>query len=116
MARPQSLIRHDHIEFSFFVVFDSEGGVRMTRKRCAMSRDERGMEMTVTIPKAVFATPQLSARITVADPGTEPPTIDVEAASEALRQVVGCDVAIEIRDPASPRQFIEDIMNEGQNG
>lgn len=73
-------------------------GVKFTQNPPkSVSGGSRVMEIEVAVPKVVFATPTLSARIAVADAGA--PTFDVEAtaAADALKAVVGAQVTVEVR-------------------
>ena len=98
-GKMHSLIRVDHIEYAMWLAFDKDGGVRLTRGQPSLDRNERAMSLLVKVPKALFATPQLSAKINIEDPGIPQPQIDIAAAQEALRQVVGCDVEIAVTTP-----------------
>lgn len=93
-----SVVRSDQIEAALFLIFKANGDVRMTRGQPDLSRDERALALTAKIPVALFRTPTLQATLTIDTPETPAPTIDVHAASEALRGVVGCDVDVVVRE------------------
>ena len=99
MSHRHSLISRDAIEYAMWIVFKEDGSARMVRGMPSIDRGERAMSLSITVPKKIFRTPQLSARISIADPGEHTPQIDIEAASAALREVVGCDVEIAITTP-----------------
>jgi hypothetical protein len=93
-----SVVRSDYIEASLHLVFKANGDVRMTRGQPDLSRDERALALTAKIPSALFRTPTLQAKLTIDAPEMPVPVIDVYAAQEALRGVVGCDVEVVVRD------------------
>lgn len=100
MAHPRhSYRRGDYMEYGLWLVFDKDGGVRMSRGQPGLAIGERAVSLAVSLPLALFATPQLSARLTVEAPDPSAhPQIDVQAAETALRGVVGCDVQITINE------------------
>lgn len=100
MART-SIIRGDHIEYGFWLVFDASGDVRMTRNEPAMSPGERGMRLTAVLPKAIFRTPSLTARIEVPNPGVDDAgritAIVQQAAEHSLKEIFGVDVVLSVK-------------------
>jgi hypothetical protein len=94
-----SINRGDHMDVSFWLVFDNTGGVRLTRGTPACDRNERGMAMQVKLPHALFKTPSLRATMTIEAPEPIVPPIDLTAAAEALKQTLGVDIDIQIRQP-----------------
>lgn len=98
MTKRFSTVLRDKIEYSFWLVFDDAGGMRLARGEPQCGRAERAMSVSATLPRALFATPRLSATIAVS---SEVPTttIDISAASEALRAVLGVDIDMVIREP-----------------
>lgn len=96
---PFSLKRSDHWEIAFWLIFDSGGGVRLTRAEPGLGRSERGMAMTVKVPHALFRTPALRATMTIEAPEPHVPPIDLTAAAAALKQSLGCDVDVRIIQP-----------------
>ena len=96
MSTRHSIIRFDHIEYSFWLIFDRAGGVRMSRGEPSISRGERAMSCTAKLPKSLFKTPELKASIAIGEQIPDTFQIDVAAASEALKQAVGVDVDLRI--------------------
>jgi hypothetical protein len=94
MVARTSMVRSESVEYSLWLAFDERGGLRMTRTQPALDRNERALALILTVPRSIFATPQLRATITIDDPGIPRPTIDVAAAAAALREVIGCDIEI----------------------
>jgi hypothetical protein len=100
MSRGQfSLNRAEHWDISFWLIFDSSGGVRITRGEPALSRNERGMAMIVKVPHSLFQTPALRATMTIEAPEPHVPPIDLTAAADALKRSLGCDVDVRIIEP-----------------
>lgn len=91
-----SIMRHDHIEYCFWLTFYADGAMRFTRTRPALGRTERSMRCVATLPKSLFSTPTLSATITVDDAGAAAMAVDVRAASDALSLALGVDVDLRI--------------------
>lgn len=95
-----SVNRGDHWDIGFWLVFDSGGGVRLTRGNPSLERNERGMQMSVKVPQALFKTPTLRASLTIDAPEPAVPPIDLTAAAAALKQTLGCDVDVRIVEPS----------------
>lgn len=85
--------------FDFWLTFDKGGPMKLTRSKPGTKRDERAMFLQITLPNSLWATPELKASITVGEMG-EPLQVDIDAASEALKAVLGVDV--DVRVVASP--------------
>lgn len=93
--------RADHLEYGFWLLFDEDGSVSMTRGEPTVSRGQRAMSASVALPLSLFKTPKLSATITVPDAGAAAFEIDVEAASAALKGVVGVDIDVVVHPQLS---------------
>ena len=100
MSKRFSAVLRDKIEYSFWLIFDDAGGMRLSRGEPQCGRAERAMSVSATLPKALFATPRLSATIAVSS-DVSAATIDIAAASEALRSALGVDIDLVIREPGS---------------
>lgn len=85
-----------NLTFHFWLVFDSDGSMRMSRTEPSCSRTEHRMKLQATLPKSLWRTPSLSASIELSDPGAPPLNIDVTAAQEALRTALGVDVDVRV--------------------
>ena len=96
MAPRHSAIRADHIEYSFWLVFASDGSVRFLRGEPNIGRHERAMACTARLPLSLFRTPTLKATIGVAGPEPGAFAVDVKAASEALSWSLGVDVDLQV--------------------
>lgn len=99
MSPRHSTIFSDRIEYGFWLVFDITGGISFSRGEPTLRRGERSMSCSAVLPKTLFKTPELKARIGVSDAAPGSFTIDVEAAGAALRQVVGCDIDLRVQEP-----------------
>ncbi len=80
-------ITPDSVEMAFNLIFDEEGGLRLTRGEGKLDRGERSMGLTLKVPRSLWRTPQLKATIEIADAGIPRPVIDVAAANAAIREV-----------------------------
>lgn len=99
MAARQSLIRNDRIDYSFWLVFGDDGSMRFARTEPTATRGERKMKCSTTLPRSLFRTPELKATISVSDAGSHTFDIDVNAAADALRAIIGCDVDLRVESP-----------------
>jgi hypothetical protein len=98
MVRRYSRRTGDMLTMSAWLIFDVEGSLSLTRGSPSIGRGQRAMQLTLTVPIALFATPSLSASITLEGAGAPDLQIDVQAAEAALKQIVGCDVSILVKD------------------
>lgn len=99
MAQKYSDVRADHIEFSFWLIFGSDGSMRFARGKPHIERHERAMKLSATLPKTLFRTPELSGVIRIADDGGKPFDIDVQTASAALEAALGIDIDLRVKGP-----------------
>jgi hypothetical protein len=97
MAR-NSIRRATHWEIGLWLIFSDQGDVRLTRTTPGLNRNERAMALTVNIPHTLFQQPTLRATIAIDAPDASVPTIDLTAASEALRASLGVDVDVRIAE------------------
>lgn len=102
MAKQYSVKREKHWEISFWLIFDAWGAVRLTRGQPDCNRGERAMSVTVNVPYALFNVPSLKATMTIDTPEPLIPPIDLSAASEALKKVIGFDVDIKVNPVEQP--------------
>lgn len=86
------------IVFSFWLSFDPDGGVKLTRESPNLSARQRAMRVEARLPKALWNIPTLSAEIAVPDPG-QPDAIAarIEQFAEQLKTAVGCDVVLTVK-------------------
>jgi len=97
MAAQFSNVKFDKIEYSFWLVFDDTGGVRMTRGQPQIGRKERRLKMSAVLPQSLFKEPELQAKISVPDQNIEPMAIDIEAVKSALETVIGVDIELIVK-------------------
>lgn len=88
----------DHMVYDVHLVFDDQGGARMTRGAPGLNRNERAVSLEVKLPLALFRTPLLRATLTV-DAPDQAAAIDLNAAQDALRQALGVDIDMQIIQP-----------------
>jgi len=90
--------------YSLWLTFSQDGNVRLNRESPRFSPDERAMRVEVRLPKSLWNIPQLSAEITVPDPG-QPGAIAarIEQFAEQLKTAVGCDVVLTVKPTEEPR-------------
>jgi hypothetical protein len=92
------------LDLDFYLVIKRERGgmqrptVRAVAGYPSLHRDERAINLKMSLPLALFETPSLSASITVEHP-EQAVHIDASAVSEAVRQVTGLDVDIRVVGP-----------------
>jgi hypothetical protein len=94
MAPRYSLLRSDHIEYSFWLAFGFDGSVSLSRAQPSLTPNQRAMSLVAKLPLTLFRTPQLKATINVAADGQPDLVVDVEAAAEALTRALGVDVEV----------------------
>ncbi len=96
MSPRYSTKRSDRIEYSYWLVFDAGGGMRFSRGEPTVGRDERAMSCTATLPRSLFNTPRLKATIAITEGGDSAFTVDIEAATDALRGALGVDIDLRV--------------------
>lgn len=72
--------------------------VKVTAGYPSLSRNERPLNLKISLPVALFDLPSLVASINVEAP-SETVSIDIDAVSEAVRQVIGMDVDVQVVGP-----------------
>lgn len=98
MAKRFSRVARDTIEYSFWLVFDDEGGMRLARGQPSLTPGERGMSVSATLPRSLFSVPQLRAQINITDQGAPAMQIDVNAAGAALAAAIGCEIIMSVKE------------------
>ena len=97
MAKQFSTRNRDHWDVSFWLVFDSNGGVKSTRAQPSLNRNERAMAMTVKVPYSLFSVPTLRATIDIQSVEPNIPPIDLTAAAAALKGALGVDIDLRVQ-------------------
>lgn len=85
--------------YDFWLVFASDGKIRVTREPPSTSRNERAMKMRATLPRTLFKTPELTGTIKIAEPDGKAFEVDVQALADTVKEVMGLDVVFEIKPP-----------------
>lgn len=90
-------------KFEFWLTLEPPNGSRfqppaprVTKGQPSLKGQERSMKLMLEVPKKVFETPSLSATVRIAEPNVDTVHVDTEAASEALKQAIGCDVYLSV--------------------
>ena len=86
------------ITYTYWLIFDRNGKVRLTREAPSVGRSERAMRVETKLPRSIFDTPYLKAKIDFPDPGDGYDSAiqaQVEV-TEALNSVVGVDVDVRV--------------------
>jgi hypothetical protein len=94
-----SNVLHDRVEYSAWLAITEDGDLTLTRGRPALSPKQRAVSLTLTVPRAIFKTPEIRVAIQVADPGEA--AIDIEAAAQTVAEAIaaGCDLKVTV-EPA----------------
>lgn len=98
MSPRYSTIWNEQIQYGYWLVFDELGGMRFSRGEPDLKRGERAMACTTLLPRSIFKTPKLTASISIDDPNAGAINIDVTAAADALKAVVGVDIDLRVQD------------------
>ena len=77
--------------------WNARPSARITARSPDLKRNERAINLKVELPMALFETPALSATISVDQPLTGV-SIDCSAVAEAVKQVIGMDVSIQVTE------------------
>jgi hypothetical protein len=93
----------EHIRLDFWLIvhpgefgaWNQRPSVRVTAGEPNLTRHERAMNLKIKLPVALFKAPALSANIEVESPAQQI-EIDASAVAEAVRQVIGMDVDIQV--------------------
>ena len=94
----------DQLKLDFWLTIGRNNGysktpsVKVSAGYPSLARNERALNLKITLPLALFETPSLSASIKVDEP-SQAVHIDAETISEAVRQVIGMDVDIQVVRP-----------------
>lgn len=94
--RRQTTETKTDIAFSLWLIFARSGTVRATRTAPNLDRGERAMALSIVLPKSLWSTPALRATIEVPEVSAPPPTVDIRAAADALKTVLGVDIDVRL--------------------
>lgn len=98
MAARFSSISRDSITYSFWLAFDENGGLSMSRAEPGIGPRDRTMSLQLKVPRSIFHTPTLTATITLQGSDAPRPVIDVQASEAALKEATGFDVQLTIKE------------------
>lgn len=103
MGANPSIIRRNEIEYPMVLIFDADGGVRLTRAEGKLKPNERTMHLAVTLPRSIFKRPTLKAEVKVDPIDISIPPVKVDAIQDALRDAFGADVLLTIQTQEQPQ-------------
>ena len=83
----------------FITLLAGRPTVKVTAGYPALARNERAMNLKISLPLALFEAPSLTASIKVDHP-SQTIQIDTDAIAEAVRGAVGMDVDIQVVEPS----------------
>lgn len=93
------------IDLDFFVIvqrpaktFGARPSVRISAGYPNLGRDERAVQLRLSLPIALYETPTLRADITIAAP-EQPVTVDVSTVAAAVAAATGLDFHITVQGP-----------------
>lgn len=98
MAAKYSIVRHNEVEFSYWLVFGIDGSMRFSRGEPSLVSGERAMKMRTIIPQSVWRTPLLRGEIVVSGDGRQDVTVKLDAAASHLKEVLGIDIDMRIEE------------------
>ena len=97
MSPRNTTIRADKIEYGFWLMFDADGSVSLTRNEPRTGRGQIAMSCVSTLPRDLFRKPTLTATIVV-DPGAPAAfNVNVQAVGDALKNALGLDIDLQVR-------------------
>lgn len=98
MTSRHSMLYGDTIEYSGWLIIDSQGGMKLSRPPPRLAAGERALSLVVKVPKTLFKTPSLKATITI-PPDTSPPEISAETVAgieNALKIGTGMEFSVTV--------------------
>lgn len=96
MAR-YSVKREKNWDISFWLIFNADGSVRMTRGEPDCFGLERAMQVTAQVPHSLFSVPALSAKIVLGEREVPPVQLDIQAAENALSEMLGARIELTMK-------------------
>lgn len=87
----------ENLYFRGYLSLHPQEGMKLTvNEPRSVVGGSRIMALEVVVPKTVFSTPTLSAKIEVEDAGLPEFNVDATSISDALKAVVGADVSVRV--------------------
>ncbi|MEQ9131132.1 MAG: hypothetical protein RJQ08_13505 [Salinisphaeraceae bacterium] len=96
----------DNAHLDCYLILQAEGPIwapvqkvkadRVTAKPPALKANQRALKLSLKIPRALFATPQLAANICVPDEAISAPIIDVETVTR-IEELVSREVGVSLQ-------------------
>lgn len=79
-----------------WLVVDSTGGMRLTRQKTGIGTNERRCKLKVTVPQAVFLTPELSASVVFTGEPQEVCVSEMEAKVQDALEAADLEVIVHV--------------------
>lgn len=90
-----------HVTFNFWLVFEEDGGIRLTRTEPNLGRTERAMLLCAKLPRSLWKTTSLTGSITVTPSPEGAYEVNLSVVAEALKAALGIDIDLRLADPAA---------------
>lgn len=91
--------------FEGWLTLHPDEAMKLTSKRPrSVTGGGRCMALSIRVPKSLFATPELSATVTISQEQAREFKIDTVAAARALEASVGAMIDVTVRYPETPAQ------------
>lgn len=90
------------MKLPFFLTINSKGSVKATKNKPSLEWNEISIQMSITLPDALFKKPQLSANITIPDEAAVAKVIAADVqdnVKEAIQQATGMEVKLNLVAP-----------------
>lgn len=84
------------VQMNAWLIFTSEGNLRMTRDAPKLGAKERAMQITLQIPLSVFKTPTLKGVIKVDDPANSQMIVEVAHNASEVLKTAGLDLNLNV--------------------
>ena len=108
MAARNTMVTGNSISFEGWLVISSTGKMSLTRNSPKLSPNERAVNLSLKVPKALFKTPALKASITIPD-SVIPPEISAGTIAQlenVLKSGMGMDFEITVGTNEAKREAL----------
>lgn len=85
MSTRYSSVMMNTVTYNAWLVIDEQGSMRMTRAKPQISARERRVAFKITVPRAIFKTPELRVEATV---NGEAPEIDMVEVTKSIEDLM----------------------------
>jgi hypothetical protein len=86
------------VSYKYWLALNPRGQARLTVKEPVLGRHERAMRLILEVPKSVFDTPVLQAKIMLPEGPLEPPqtVVDIDRLHDVIKSEIGLDVSLHL--------------------